>query len=110
MGLESKPIDDIRGVFERNPARTISLSKITLGIGVAGIYLAGHAKIPYSKFIQVCLLTSCIQYVFYLGLGILFGSAYQEISHYLDVFAAASILIVMAMILFLFIQSKLKKI
>jgi membrane-associated protein len=110
FGLNPKRMDRARFLFDSNPITTISLSKIILGIGVTGIYMAGNAKIPYYKFIRICLVTSMIQYIFYLGIGLLFGHAYIQISHYLNYFASICIITVLAVILFYFIKSMLKKI
>src|ERR1700722_1510647 len=58
-GFVMKPekINRVRTYFDANPNKIISLSKVTLGIGVAGIYLAGNTKIPYERFIRICLVT-----------------------------------------------------
>lgn len=110
LGLTDIKLERARVFFEANPNKTISLSKIILGVGVAGIYMAGHAKIAYNKFIGICLVTSALQYIFYIGTGFLFGEAYKQISHYLDYFATVSILGALAIAVFFFVQSKLKKI
>ena len=110
LGFKSENIYRVRSYFDANPIRTISLSKITLGIGFAGIYLAGNAKIPYRKFILICLLTSALQYIVYLSIGLLFGSAYKQISHYLDFATALIIVIGLTILIFIFIKSKRKKI
>jgi len=109
FSLDGEKTDRARAFFNLNPTRTIFLSKITLGIGVAGIYLAGNAKVPYTKFIGICLVTSVIQYIIYLSIGLLFGSAYIRINHYLNYFASITILVSMAIILYFLIKSKLKK-
>lgn len=109
IGLHPENMQAIRSYFGANPTRTISLSKITLGVGFAGIYVAGNSKIPYKKFISVCLLTSALQYVVYLSIGLLFGSAYRQIDHYMDIFTALTIVIVLTVLLFIFIKSKRKK-
>jgi membrane-associated protein len=109
FGLRPQNMERVRAYFDSNPNKTISLSKITLGIGFAGIYLAGNAKIPYPKFIRICLVTSALQYVVYLGIGLLFGSAYQQISHYLDFFAALTFVIALAIILLFIVKSIRKK-
>jgi membrane protein DedA with SNARE-associated domain len=109
FGLNPKSINRARIYFDSNPARTVSLSKITLGIGVAGIYLAGNARIPYRKFIRICLITSLIQYIFYIGIGLLFGEAYIQINHYLNYVASIFIIAAFASILYFFIRAKLKK-
>jgi membrane-associated protein len=110
MGLHPRSIDRARIYFDSNPVRTVFLSKITLGIGVAGIYLAGNARIPYGKFIRICLITSLIQYVFYLGAGLIFGSAYMQINLYLNKIASIFIIAALGIILFISIRSILKKI
>lgn len=109
LGVKPEKIAVVRTYFDTNPVKTISLSKIALGVGVAGIYLAGNSRIPYKKFIVVCLATSALQYIFYLTIGFLFGSAYLQISRYLNVAATLIILSVLAILLYLFVKSKLKK-
>jgi len=110
LGLKPGNIDKVRAFFDANPRKTISLSKITLGIGIAGIYLAGNARIPYHRFIKICLITSALQYIIYLAIGLLFGSAYKQISSYLNFFAAFAIVTLLAIILFYIIKSIRKKI
>ncbi|HEY4967338.1 MAG TPA: VTT domain-containing protein [Puia sp.] len=110
MGFDFKNINRAKIYFDSNPVRTVSLSKITLGVGVAGIYLAGNARIPYLKFITICLFTSIAQYLFYLGIGLWFGQAYIQINHYLNVMASISIIAALALILYSFILSIIKKI
>ncbi len=110
FGLQPEKIDRARVFFDSNPIKTISLSKIILGIGFAGIFLAGNAKVPYWKFLRICLITSAIQYTVYLSIGILFGHAYVKISHYLNNIAAICILTVIAIIIFFSIKSMFRKI
>ncbi len=104
LGVKPINADVARSYFNSNHTKAISLSKLTLGIGFAGIYFAGNSKIPYRKFIWVCLITSALQYVVYLGIGMLFGSAYQKISRYIDFLTA--LIIVTAVTIFLFISLK----
>lgn len=108
-GVKPTNIDVARSYFNVNHIKAISLSKITLGIGFAGIYFAGNAKIPYKKFIRVCLFTSALQYVVYLSIGMLFGSAYKKISHYIDFLTALIIVTALTIILFIFLKSFRKK-
>ncbi|MFI5187085.1 MAG: DedA family protein [Chitinophagales bacterium] len=110
FGLRPENIERVRSYFDSNPNKTISLSKITLGIGFAGIYLAGNARIPYHRFIRICLFTSALQYVVYLGIGLVFGNAYKQISHYLNFFAAFTIVTALAIILIYLVKSIRKKI
>jgi membrane protein DedA with SNARE-associated domain len=110
LGFSEIKMAKARIFFENNPNKTISLSKLILGVGVAGIFMAGHAKIPYKKFMGICFTTSALQYIVYLSIGFLFGEAYKQINNYLNYFATLSILAALATGLFFLIKSKLKKI
>lgn len=110
LGFTDSRMERARIFFETNPTRTISLSKIILGVGVAGIYMAGNAKVNYNKFIAICLVTSMLQYIVYISIGLLFGQAYIQINHYLNYVASLSILVAISFLLFFYIKSKLKKI
>jgi membrane-associated protein len=109
FGITDEKIKRVRVLFNTNPNKIVGLSKIILGVGVAGIYLAGNSRVPFARFLLICLVVSALQYVFYLGLGLLFGSAYLHINQYLNDFAAINIIIVLAIILFLLIKYLRKK-
>lgn len=109
FGLDGQKVARVKVYFDANPTKTISLSKVTPGIGVAGIYLAGNAGIAYDKFIKICVVTSIAQYIIYLGVGLLFGKAYIQINHYLDFAGSVIIVSTLVVIVFLFIKSLLKK-
>jgi membrane protein DedA with SNARE-associated domain len=108
MGLSGAKIERARTYFGNNPVKTVSLSKIALGVGVAGIFLAGNSRVPYRKFIAICFGTSAVQYAAYLGIGLLFGRAYREISLYLNYIATAAIIVSFAF-LFVYIIKSLDK-
>ncbi len=109
FGVNDKSINRIRTLFNSNPNKIIALSKIVLGIGVAGIYLAGNSRVLFSKFFIICLVVSAVQYVFYLGLGLTFGNAYLHINRYLNNFASFNIIAAAAIILIILIRYLLKK-
>ncbi len=106
--LSSEKIDRAQTYFNANPVKTVSLSKLILGVGAAGIFLAGHSRIPYRIFIAVCLGTSAAQYTVYLGIGLLFGRAYKEINLYLN-YIATTIIILSFAFLFVYILKSLDK-
>ena len=109
LGFKAEKVNQVRAYFNSNPNRTISLSKVALGIGFTGIYLAGNSKIPYKRFIIICFLTSVAQFIIYMGLGLLFGSAYQQINHYIDFLTAFIVVVAITVLLYLFIKSKRRK-
>ena len=109
FGVRDDKVERLKSVFQENPVKTVALSKVALGIGVVGIYLAGLTRIPYRKFILTCLVTSGLQYIVYITIGVLFGSAYQRISHYLNVTAAVLIVAGLAILAYFVINNLRKK-
>lgn len=105
----TQKVEKVRHYFDTNPIRTIFLSKVTLGIGVAGLYMAGNAKIPYKKFLLICFGASLIQCTAYVLIGFMFGAAYQRIGNLLNNFATFTIGAALATALFFFIKSRLQK-
>jgi membrane-associated protein len=103
-------LERVRTYFDANPVRTLFLSKVILGIGLAGLYMAGNAKIPYKKFLLICLGASLCQCTVYVIIGFLFGTAYKRIGSLLNGFATFSILAALAATLYFFIRSRRQKI
>jgi membrane-associated protein len=109
LGFPKDRLRKAKYFIETHPNSFIPMSKFTLGIGVLGIYLTGHAGISYKRFIIICLVTSICQYLFYLSMGLMFGNAYVRIGQYLDYTATAIILLFLVIILFIIIQSLSRK-
>ena len=103
-------LEMVRKYFDSNPVRTIFLSKVILGIGFTGLYMAGNAKIPYKRFLLICLGVSFFQCTVYVIIGFLFGTAYMQIGNLLNGFATFTIMAAVAAAIFFFIKSMLKKI
>ena len=106
----TEKVERVRTYFDANPVRTIFLSKVILGIGLAGLYMAGNAKIPYKKFLIICLGASLCQCTVYVIIGFLFGTAYRRIESLLNGFATFTILAALAAALYFFIRSRRQKI
>jgi membrane-associated protein len=109
LGLSREKIERWHNWFRDNPVKMISLSKITLGVGPAGIFLAGQARIPYARFLPVCVGTSALQYFFYLLAGMLLGHGYLLLTHILNITASLLIALATASLVFLLIRSYLKR-
>jgi membrane-associated protein len=97
--LKKERLSRVRVYFQAHPRRTISLSKVILGVGVAGLYIAGNARVPYARFLAICLVTSLIQASIYLGIGFGFGQAYVQINRYLNETAAWIVVITLCLFL-----------
>ena len=105
----TQKMERVRHYFDANPVRTIFRSKVILGIGIAGLYMAGNAKIPYKKFLLICLGASLCQCTVYVIIGFLFGTAYRQIGSLLNGFATFTIGAALAAALFFFIKSRLQQ-
>lgn len=109
LGIKKERLEKVKTYFGNNPFKAITFSKLILGVGVAGLFLAGKSKIPYARFFTICLFTSFVQSLVYLVVGWFFGEFYLQINHYFNYFASISIVVVLAVVLFYIVRSKLKK-
>lgn len=108
LGLTHQRFERVKGLIDAHPYKTVSLSKIILGVGVAGLFLAGKSRFPYLRFFGICLITSFLICAGYFFLGFFFGKAYVQINDYLNYFASLAIVASLAVIVVLAIRSKLK--
>lgn len=109
IGCGPQKVDRARRWFRGNPLRTISASKITLGVGPVGLFLAGQSRIPYKTFLPVCTAVAALQYFFYLLAGMLLGHGYVLLVRWLSILSAVLITIAAATVVFLLLRSHFKK-
>lgn len=109
MGIKKDRLEKVKFYFGSNPFKAITLSKLILGVGVAGLFLAGKSKISYARFFTICLIISFVQCLLYLIIGWFFGEFYLQINHYFNYIASMSIVVVLATVLFYTVRSKFKK-
>ncbi|MCX6800524.1 MAG: hypothetical protein NT091_05265, partial [Candidatus Falkowbacteria bacterium] len=108
FGLTEKRIDWAKKYFSDNQRKTLMLSKVVHGIGIAGLVTAGILNVPYSRFLKACLPISLIQSAILLLIGIFFGHPYKKIAQDLDYFAAATFALGAIALLIFWIQSRKK--
>lgn len=109
IGFGPQKVNRARQWFRDHPLKTISASKITLGVGPVGLFLAGQSRIPYKTFLPVCTGVAALQYFFYLLAGMLLGHGYLLLVHYLSVVSAVVITVAAATVVFLLIRSHFKR-
>ena len=103
-------LQQVNEYFSSRNYRPIIFSKIMHGVGIAGLVAAGSAHVPFKKYFSICFLTSVIQSAVLLLVGILFGHAYLKIGHYLNFFAAGTVILAIVILLVIFIKkSRIKK-
>ena len=109
-GIDQGRIQKAKHFIDDHPRATIPLSKITLGVGIIGVYLIGRSGLSYSRFIRISMTTSFFQYIFYISMGWVFGAAYKQINHYLNYAASVCILLLFSILLYILVQSFIRKI
>jgi len=108
LGATPEKIALAKERFIKHRIKTIVLSKTLNGIGVAGLIAAGTLKIPFGKYLQICIITTLVKSGILLIVGIFFGHAYLQLNKYLDYFAAITIILAILIGLFFFIKKKFK--
>lgn len=88
----SDKLDKAKKYFETHHNKAIVLSKLIHGLGITGLFTAGSLRIPYKRYITICFLTTTVQSVILLTVGILFGHAYVQLNKYLNYFSTTTII------------------
>lgn len=101
LGITAEKLATAKIFFQNNRIKNIILAKLLHGIGFTGLIAAGVAKIPYRRYMLICFLTTLFQAAVFLLIGILFGHAYLQINRYLSYFASVTIIIALAILVFI---------
>lgn len=107
ISLEKK--QKVEDYFNLHKQKTIILSKVIHGFGVAGLLTAGNFKIPYKKYFLTCFLVTILQSAVFLIVGLLFGYLYVVIAKYIKLFSLTSIIVGVVVLLILFFWFKINK-
>lgn len=109
FGLTDERIQRLEKHFEKHSGKTLSLGKISHGIGTVFLVAAGAAKMPFWKFIYYNFWGTLVKSLFLILIGYYFGHALTKINSYLefvaDIFIAAGLLVALG----LFVYSRRKK-
>lgn len=100
IGVTPKRLAQAKDYFRERHLKAVTISKLVHGIGVAGLVAAGALHVPFKRYIRTALFISVIQDAAFLFIGMFFGHAYIRIGQYLDYYAAAGSVIVLAAIAF----------
>jgi len=86
--VKEETLEETKKYFADNHHKALIMSKLIHGLGFTGLVAAGAVYVPYKKYFITCTSVSLIQSAVLLILGILFASAYMQVSKYLDYYAA----------------------
>ena len=97
IGASEVKLDKAKIFFAEKHNKAIAMSKIFHGVGVSGLVAAGVLEIPYIRYFRTCTLISFIQAAVFLAIGLIFGHAYVQIAHYLDLYAEGIVVTVLVL-------------
>jgi membrane protein DedA with SNARE-associated domain len=86
-------IETLEHHFEKHAGKTLTIGKLSHGIGAVVLLTAGMAKVPFSRFIWYNLIATLPKSLILLLIGFYFGSAYTKINTYLNYAAVGTFII-----------------
>ncbi len=98
IGVTHERLEDVHSHFAAHGYKTIMAAKLIQGLGPVGLIAAGSARVPYARYILMCLSVSLIQSALFLLIGYVFGHVFVQLSHYLNVFAGGASIIIALLI------------
>jgi membrane protein DedA with SNARE-associated domain len=103
-GITIDRLESTKRYFTIHHFKMVSASKLIHAGGLLGLIAAGAVKMPFMRFASQCLIISFLQTGFLFLMGVLFGNAYAQISHYLDYYTAACIVIALVIATYFLLQ------
>ena len=105
--VSEEKLEQAKTYFKDNHNKTLTMSKLVHGVGLAGIIAAGAVHVPYKKFFKTCALISCLQSFVLVVVGYFFGHAYVIIGKYLNDYATFVSIVALIVIVY-FVYQKYK--
>ncbi len=109
FSITQTSVEKMKRKMEHHRFKMTAISKLSQGVGFAGMIAAGVVRVSYPLFVFACLLVTLAQCAVYLTLGILFGNAYKTIGSYLDYAALGTVVVVVVALLYFFWWRRRKK-
>ncbi|MBD3282067.1 MAG: hypothetical protein GF387_00420 [Candidatus Portnoybacteria bacterium] len=108
--ITSKIIEKLENYFQKHSVKAIFITRITYGLSVPAIIIAGSFKMKMKKFIPVTLLATIVWVPTMLIIGYVFGLSYEAIGLASQRIAKglAIIIGVVISLIFIFIIYKIK--
>jgi len=76
MNIQESHLKEVHQLWEKYPARTMFVGKLSYGIAVAFVAVAGVVKMSLAKFFSYGAVVAIVEYVGLLLLGYFFGDAF----------------------------------
>lgn len=102
-------IGKVEKLFEKHPAKTLALGKISHGIGSLFLFAAGLAKVPFYKFLILDTIPSIPKSILLILIGFYFGESYNKINTYFDYAAIGTFFLFISLVIIYFLIKKIAK-
>jgi membrane protein DedA with SNARE-associated domain len=76
LGIQDSHIQEVHDLWEKYPARTMFIGKLSYGIAATFVAVAGVVKMSLTKFFSYGALVTFVEYGSLLLLGYFFGNAF----------------------------------
>ena len=86
LDVKENELDKVRTIWEKHPARTMFIGKLSYGVSVAFIILTGMIRMRFKTFIIYAGVVAVIQYGLLLSLGYFFGNRLLSSVQYIQNF------------------------
>lgn len=108
LGVSPEYVLDLEKHFENQGGRIILFGKWTQAVGFAILVVAGTAKMPFKKFIQLNLLGSLPKLLAFVAIGYYFGQAYRQIDKYFGYATLSMLFAIILVVAIYFFRKKFK--
>jgi membrane protein DedA with SNARE-associated domain len=76
FGVTDEHLGEVHALWERNPGKTMFLSKLSYGVAAGFIVVAGLVKMSLRQFMTYGAIVAVLHYGVLLGLGYFFGASF----------------------------------
>lgn len=99
--LTKKLIEKLEKYFKKHSVKTLFITRITYGLCVPALIVAGSFKMNWKKFISVIFVANFIWVFATVGLGYVFGIGYEALGTVVKTISIAFMIISFVLIIFL---------
>lgn len=103
FGVHDGRLPRLEEHFKKHPFKTLLSGKLAHGLGGIVLMVAGLAKMPFGQFLLYSLVLTVPKSLILLTLGYYFGSAYGQVSSWLDVISISVLVIALVLLLIYYI-------
>lgn len=79
LHITRKILEKLKEYFKKHSVKTLFITRVTYGLGIPTLIIAGSFKMKWKKFLIVNLIATFIWVLSIFGLGYVFGASYKAL-------------------------------